>query len=98
MCGNRVAQNVTGIGGYNINLIFGNVGIDIANIQQLIGVMLLLRHTEYAPDGLNGELVARQLTENKQYGSTRAIPAQGDRLLEQKHLREVCGILKSVKV
>ena len=83
MRGNCIVQDVSCICGYNVNFIFGDVGIDVAHIQQVVGIMLLLRHTEYSANGLNGELIARQLTENKQNGGSRAVPAEGDSLLEQ---------------
>ena len=83
MRGNSIVQNVTGICRYNVNLLFGNVGVDVADIQQIVGIMLLLWHTEYSPDGLNSEPVALEFTEDKQNGSARTVPAKGDSLLEQ---------------
>ena len=83
MSSNRIVQDVTGINRYNFNLIFGNVGVDVAHIQQVVRIMLLLRHTEYSANGLNGKLVALQFAEYEQNSSSRAVPAKGDSFLEQ---------------
>lgn len=60
--------------------------------------MFVFWHVEYSPDGLNCELVALQLAEYKQNGSSRAIPAEGDGFFEQKHLCEIGRIFKLGKV
>ena len=86
-----VAQDIIGIGCDYVDFLFGNVGVDIADIEQVDRIMLLLRHAEYAADGLDCELVARQFAENKQHRRARAVPAQGYGFFEKQHLRKVVG-------
>ena len=58
----------------------------------------MLRHSEYSPDGLRRELEALNLSEDKKHGSTGAIPAEGDGLLEKQYLGGVVGSVYHVEV
>ena len=83
--------------GYN-DLVFADVGIDIAHVQQIVLVELLFRHSHDAPHGLNRKLLAIQLSEYQQNGSPWAVPSQGYGLLEQQHFGHAVWLLQSVKV
>ena len=93
-----VFHNVVGIGSDDLYLVFGNVGIDVAIVQDIVAVMLLLGHTQNASHGLNSKCGTLQLAEDEQHSGSWAVPAKGDCLFEQQHLCHIVWLFKVVEI
>jgi hypothetical protein len=81
-----------------LNLIPAEICIDIAFIENRIGIKLLLGHSHYAANSLRCEGVALNLSKYEKYSSTRAVPAEGDGLFEEENFRDVIEILNMIKI
>ena len=79
-------------------LVFTDVGIYIALVEQGIAIEPLFGHTQDSSYGLHSECVACELAEYQQYCGSRAIPSQGNSLLEQQHLGDIVIALDVFKI
>ena len=59
------------------------VGVDVAIVQPVVGVEVLLWHTQYASHRLGGEDDALQVAIDEQHSGSWAVPPQGYGLLEE---------------
>ena len=67
-------------------------------IQTLVGVILLLRHTENTSDSLCRKLETSDCAEDEQDSGTGAVPSESDSLLEKQSLGRVVGLLYCIEV
>ena len=67
-------------------------------IEPLVGVILLLRHTEDATNGLRRELEALNLTEDEKHRCTGAIPTECDSLFEKQYFSEVVRAIYHIEI
>ena len=72
--------------------------IEITAIQQILAIMVRLRHTTNTPDGLNFEGFIHIVTKFYQDSSSRAVPARGNSLLDDNSNRRSIGFFNAIQV
>ena len=74
------------------------VGVDETYVQVWLRVVPQFRHTQYAPHRLGGEGHILHFAENEQHVRPRAVPTQGNGLLEEQYLAEAVFLLQAFQI